>query len=112
MNTQPDLGISSMTGDAALPRKNGELVFEAPWEGRAFGLAVAMNEGGVYDWTDFRDRLVEETAHDEGHGHQTTYYERWLRALEGLALDRGLVTSLELDARTDAYVAAGPPDEW
>ena len=101
-----------MTGDAALPRRNGELVFEEPWEGRAFGLAVAMNEGGVYDWTDFRDRLVQETAHDEGHGHQAAYYERWLRALESLALDRGLVTSFELDARTEAYEAAGPPDEW
>ena len=112
MSTQPDRGISSMTGDAALPRRNGELVFEAPWEGRAFGLAVAMNERGVYDWTDFRDRLVEETAHDEGHGHQTGYYERWLRALESLAVDRGLVTPLELDARTDAYVAAGPPDDY
>ena len=112
MSRPTDSGVSSMTGDAALPRRNGELVFEAPWEGRAFGLAVAMNEGGVYDWTDFRDRLVEETAHDEGHGHQTAYYERWLRALESLALDRGLVTSLELDARTDAYAAAGPPDEW
>ena len=101
-----------MTGDAALPRRNGELVFEAPSEGRAFGVAVAMNERGVYDWTDFRDRLVEETAHDEGHGHQTGYYERWLRALEHLALDCGPVRSLELDARTEAYVAAGSPDEW
>ena len=103
-----------MTGEAALPRRNGELVFEAPWEGRAFGLAVAMNERGVYDWTDFRDRLVEETADDEGHGHggHTGYYERWLRALESLALDRGLVTPMELDTRTEAYVAAGPPDEW
>ena len=24
-----------------LPRRNGELVFEAPWESRAFGLAAA-----------------------------------------------------------------------
>ena len=58
MSKSLDRGISSMKGDAALPRKNGELVFEEPWEGRAFGLAVAMNEGGVYDWADFRDRLV------------------------------------------------------
>ena len=88
MSNPTDSGIASMTGDAALPRRNGELVFEEPWEGRAFGLAVTMNERGVYDWPDFRDRLVQETAHDEGHGHQTGYYERWLRALESLALDR------------------------
>ena len=32
--------VGSLDGVAALPRKNGELVFEAPWQGRAFGLAV------------------------------------------------------------------------
>ena len=35
--------IANMEGSAALPRKNGELVFEAPWEGRAFGIAVALS---------------------------------------------------------------------
>ena len=102
MSAPPDRGISGMTGEAALPRKNGELVFEAPWEGRAFGLAVAMNERGVYEWADFRDRLVEETAYDEEGEDPAGYYERWLKALERLALDRGLVTRAELDARTEA----------
>ncbi len=100
-----DRSISNMTGGEALPRKNGELVFEEPWEGRAFGLAVAMNEGGIYGWADFRDRLVEETVADEKHGEQTGYYQRWVRALERLALDRGLVTSTELEARTGAYAS-------
>ena len=38
----PDPRISTMDEQVALPRKNGELVFEAPWEARAFGLAVAL----------------------------------------------------------------------
>ena len=105
MSKPPDRGISNMTGDEALPRKNGELVFEEPWEGRAFGLAVAMNEGGIYDWSDFRDRLGEETVADEERGEHAGYYQRWVRALERLALDRGLVTSSELDARTGAYTS-------
>ena len=99
-----------MTGDAALPRKNGELVFDEPWESRAFGLAVAMNARGVYDWADFRDRLVAETADDDRHGEPDGYYERWLRTLERLSLDRGLVTPAELDARTEACAEAGPDD--
>ncbi len=94
-----------MTGDEALPRKNGELVFEEPWEGRAFGLAVAMNEVGIYGWADFRDRLVETTAADEKHGEHTGYYQRWVRALERLALDHGLITSTELDARIGAFAS-------
>lgn len=111
MSKSLDRGISSMTGDEALPRKNGELAFEEPWEGRAFGLAVAMNEGGIYDWADFRDRLVHETAADESHGEHSGYYQRWLRALERLALDRGLVTSAELDARTGAYASREPAND-
>ena len=33
-------------GAAAPPRSNGELVFEAPWESRSFGMAVALSEPG------------------------------------------------------------------
>ena len=36
----------SMEGQAALPRKNGELVFDEPWQGRVFGMAVALHERG------------------------------------------------------------------
>ena len=39
--------ISLMDGEASLPRSNGELIFDAPWEGRAFGLAVALNDDRV-----------------------------------------------------------------
>ena len=44
-----DATIARMAGDVALPRKNGELVFAEPWEGRAFGIAVALKESGTYD---------------------------------------------------------------
>ena len=104
-HTSPDRGISNMTGSAALPRRNGELVFDEPWEGRAFGLAVALNESGIYDWPDFSERLVEETASDEQQGRYGLYYQRWVRALERLALDHSLITPTELDARTHALTA-------
>ncbi|MCY3957090.1 MAG: nitrile hydratase subunit beta [Chloroflexi bacterium] len=71
MSDTPNLGISAMTGDGALPRKNGELVFNEPWEGRAFGLAAALTENGVHDWSDFRDRLIEVAAGRGEHGGET-----------------------------------------
>ena len=55
--------------------------------------------------------LVAETTADERHGEPTAYYQRWLRALERLSLDRGLVTPTELEARTAACAEAGPDDE-
>ena len=103
MSRLTDSPISSMTGSEALPRRNGELVFEEPWEGRAFGLAVAMTEGGIYVWAEFRDRLVDETKADEDGEEPAAYYRRWVSALESLVVDRGLVTSAELEARAAAY---------
>ncbi len=110
MNTATNRRVANMSGDAALPRKNGELVFEAPWEGRAFGIAVAMNENGLYEWGEFRDRLVAElgTAH-QGHG-SSGYYKQWLSSLEKLIIAKGFTTSEELDARTAEY-ASGQRDE-
>lgn len=90
-----------MDGEAALPRKNGELVFDAPWEGRAFGLAVALCDTRAFPWDDFRDRLIAQIAHDEAASVPSTYYERWLAALESLLLDRRLVTEAEIGARAE-----------
>ncbi|MBV9172319.1 MAG: nitrile hydratase accessory protein [Chloroflexi bacterium] len=89
---------------APLPRKNGELVFEAPWEGRAFGLAVLLNERGQYEWNAFRDKLIAEISDDRA------YYESWLTALENVLLSRGLVDRAELSARTEA-IRSGERDD-
>jgi nitrile hydratase accessory protein len=90
--------VDRIVSGMALPRSNGELVFEAPWESRAFGLAVALHESGVYEWSDFSTELAAEIAAanaDDG----SHYYERWLAALERLLLERGVVASQELAER-------------
>lgn len=110
MSTDADRQIANMDGEAALPRSNGELVFQAPWEGRAFGIAVAMNEDGLYGWREFRDRLVEEIAAAGEAADGTTYYEQWLASLEKLAIQRGFVTLEEMDVRMEEY-ASGERDD-
>jgi nitrile hydratase accessory protein len=100
---------ADLTGPAALPRQNGELVFAAPWEGRAFGMAVALHDEAAYPWNAFRDRLIAEIARAEAAGNASAYYERWLAAFERLLVERGLVAAAEVDART-AELAARPPD--
>lgn len=95
-----DERIAKMDEQIALPRKNGELVFEAPWEARAFGLAVALNESGLYPWRDFSQGLATEIATAEQKGASSSYYERWLASLEKLVIARGLTTREELDAWT------------
>jgi nitrile hydratase accessory protein len=89
-------------GPAAPPRDNGELVFAAPWESQAFGVALALHDAGCIDWEDFRQALIAEigaweTAHPSGEGWN--YYECWLRSLERLVSGTGLVPAADLRAR-------------
>lgn len=92
----------------ALPRKNGELVFDEPWESRAFGIAVTLGKENVIEWEDFRQSLIGEIgAWEERHrgtdgsvdSSEWSYYERWLASLERVLLDRNLLTESEIEAR-------------
>ena len=82
----------------------------APWEARAFGIAVALNESGVYPWRDFSHALAMEIAAAERDGIPSSYYERWLAAMEKLAMAKGLITPVELEKRTAEY-ASGVYDD-
>ncbi len=100
--------VATMTGSAALPRRNGELVFAAPWESRAFGLAVGLSQAGVFTWDEFRERLIAEIAEWEAAGHpaeEWSYYACWLHALEELLEERGIATDAELDALMEAIAS-------
>jgi nitrile hydratase accessory protein len=107
-------------GPAAPPRDNGELVFTAPWESQAFGVALALHDAGCINWEDFRQALIAEIgawAAAEGPGKSGTadhpsgagwnYYECWLRSLERLVSGTGLVAADDLRARR-AELAARP----
>ena len=79
-----DPRISEMHGRAALPRSNGELVFDAPWQGRAFALAIGVVDALGLDWEEFRGRLIAAIDAEP----ERPYYESWLAALERLVADR------------------------
>ena len=70
-----------------IPRSNGELVFDAPWESRAFGLAAAYLEASGQDWAAFRAHLMAAIADLPD---ATPYYEAWVVALDRLLATDGL----------------------
>ena len=109
MSNSADRQISNMPEVVQLPRDNGELVFEEPWESRAFGMAVVMNESGKYDWAEFVDHLATEINADPEEAQ--TYYEKWLHSLADLAVEKGLVSAEELDQRTREYVTGDRNDD-
>jgi nitrile hydratase accessory protein len=92
-----------------VPRSNGELVFAAPWESRAFGMAIALHEQGGYEWEAFRERLVAEIAAHPGEDGPV-YYERWLASFERLVVERGLVDEGALTRRIAELVHADAHD--
>ena len=69
------------------PRRNGELVFDEPWQARAFGLAITVAEQGPFDWEGFRRHLIGSV----GALPARPYWESWLAALEDWLGEIGLV---------------------
>jgi len=68
-----------------LPRDEGGPVFREPWEAQAFALAVALNERGLFTWSEWAAALGEEIKRAQAAGDPdlgNTYYRHWLVALE------------------------------
>jgi nitrile hydratase accessory protein len=70
-----------------IPMDADSPVFNEPWEARAFALALALHERGVFTWPQWAEALSRQielarAAGDEDLGD--TYYQHWLRALESL----------------------------
>jgi nitrile hydratase accessory protein len=105
MATEANRHIADLQGQLAIPRKNGEPIFADPWEARAFGMAVVLNEKQVYPWQQFSQGLAAEIAHAEQHGIDSSYYERWYAALEKLVITAGLITQEEIETRTAEYTS-------
>ena len=82
--------------DESLPRDNGQLVFEAPWQARALAIAVAVVDRLGLPWDAFRHRLMASIAEEPGR----PYYESWTKALESLIVAEDLTTAVALDEAT------------
>jgi len=79
---------SQLPEAVAPPQANGELLFDAPWQGRAFGMVHALVDAGRFSWDEFREQLI--VALDGGAASAEVYYERLLLALErSIALHKG-----------------------
>ncbi len=103
-DAQPPGGIGGLSG---IPSDNdGRLAFAEPWEASAFALAVHLSGAGHFTWDEWAATLSEEirAAQQEGDPDRgDTYYRHWLRALERLCRERGLVSEAEGSERKEAW---------
>lgn len=102
MNGVHDMG--GLQGFGPVQIEPDEPLFHAAWERRALGLTLAM--GATGQWNIDQSRSVRESLPPAVY-LSSSYYEIWIRALERLMLDRGLVTAAELQ-RGEPIEAARP----
>ncbi len=83
---------------------NGEVVFDAPWQGRVFGMAKSLADAGLYTWDEFRACLIAEVAGWEGLSQgEYPYYELFLGALEKVLAQKDVVEPAHLTARFEVF---------
>ena len=121
MNGVHDMG--GMQGFGRVMPEANEPLFHAPWESRAMAVTVAMGASG--QWNIDLARSARESLPPAIY-LSSSYYEIWIRALEQLTLERGMVTASELSSgqmqdpprpvarvlkldTVDAALAAGSP---
>jgi nitrile hydratase accessory protein len=98
--------LAELDDGAPVPRSNGELVFQEPWESRAFGLALGLCEQGVIEWGSFRSQLISEiSSWEKEPAGEWSYYTRWLSALEKELARLQLLDPVDVDRMTSEIVA-------
>ncbi|NKC12587.1 MAG: nitrile hydratase accessory protein [Gammaproteobacteria bacterium] len=99
-------------GELGLPMANGEMVFEQPWHGRTFAIAVTLCEQGVLTWSQFQAALIAQIdqhgIHQSGTDQHTSgqpnsktppapvYYEHFQRALIAILQTKQIVGADQL----------------
>jgi nitrile hydratase len=105
--------LVDMAGKLALPRQSGDLVFQDPWEGEAFAMAVALCESGHYPWSEFQAHLITAISTAEQQElppeSRPTYYECWLTALEALLIEKEILAKEKIDQRASWLARAASP---
>lgn len=89
--SQPDLQqLPELPVDDAGP------VFKAPWEAKAFAIALQLQQQGLFTWNEWAETLGATLAAARDAGEPDTgenYYEYWLACLETLVKAKGLATA-------------------
>lgn len=105
----PDGGVAVTTNDRlSVLDMDDRPTFEAPWQARAFAVAVALTSTGrQYSWDAFQHRLVKEIEVTDRRDAdpETTYYRQWLRALERFVLGEGFLMPEAVEERVAAFDA-------
>jgi nitrile hydratase len=91
MNGVHDMG--GMHGFGKVEREEDEPLFHADWERRVFALAFCAQPAVGFNTDEFRHGIERIPPAEY---LASSYYERWLRMLEMLVVEKGVATAAEL----------------
>ena len=106
MELNPQQALRAAAAVPGVPRDDDGPVFREPWEARAFAMALALHERGVFTWKEWAETLGEEIKRAQAAGDPDTgetYYNHWLATLERLVAAKGVATSELLHRYRDAW---------
>jgi nitrile hydratase accessory protein len=89
-----------------IPGVQADAVFLEPWHAEIFSLAVALSRKGAFTWSEWVEvfsSALREIHAEEGESAETTYYRRWLAALERIVAHRGLASCEEMAKRKEEW---------
>jgi nitrile hydratase accessory protein len=90
----------------SIPRDAEGPVFREPWEAHAFAMALALNERGLFTWSEWATTLGDEIRRAQSAGDPdtgATYYRHWLAALERMVAEKGAADPDVLARTRDAW---------
>jgi nitrile hydratase accessory protein len=77
-------------------------VFSAPWEARAFAIALGLSQAGLFTWDEFRACLIAEVGRSDrirerdGTSAQGHYYDHFVRALEAVLSAKAILSAADI----------------
>ncbi len=94
----PDAAVVALGSVASIPRDEDGPLFPTPWAARAFALAVALNERGVFAWSEWSrtlgPKVAAETRADPA--DPEAYWRAWLAALEEILRQKNVARFSDL----------------
>jgi nitrile hydratase accessory protein len=106
MPLTPQTAMRAAIAVPGVPRDADGPVFGEPWQARAFALALALHEAGLFTWNEWAAALAEEIRRAQGAGDADTgetYYNHWLATLEKLIATKGTASPEQQRCYRDAW---------
>lgn len=89
----------------SIPRDADGPVFPAPWTARAFALTVALEERGIFSWSEWSEVLGPAVSRsiEADATNPETYWRAWLTTLETILAQKRVASRADLADLQEAW---------